>query len=229
MAQKMGRDAFLASYTLQVQEMAHDLKSQTGLMGSYVEQLKDCGLSDKQMHWLTELESQLDELMDGLPGLSTDIDRILRSVSLESIRDIVQMMIKNQPESRRPETRIVLHDNVELRANQILLKRAIHHLLRNSLNLKHHVNTIFVYSEHLESTSNEIRIVIADDGIGLPPEVEARVLRGPLWPVGDESYERPSMGLLYARNQVEAMGGTLTYQGKHQGRGAEFVITLNTF
>ena len=227
MAENMGRDAFFASYLAQVQDIAHDLNSQLGSMQSGIVQLANSNPSIEQLFWIGMIEKQLNLLADGLPSLHTELDSNVYPVALDEIRQQVLKSIKSQHKSLGLTPNFDLPEGVILKANRSLLKRAVDHLLNNSLKPKHQVKHIFIQVDQKSHAPNKIRIIFADDGIGLTPEVEARILRGPVRQIGEDGRPRLSMGLLFARKQVESMGGKLMYLGKYHGQGAAFRLELN--
>ena len=238
MAHKMGLDAFISSHVAQAQELAHDLNSQTGLMMSNVARLKRSSLDENQYRWLKNVEEQLEEIKDGLPALQINSSSTLQGntdhlydLDLNIIQEIIESIIVKQKEERQLKSIFNLpNEGIKLKANRTLLFRSLRHLLRNALNEKNGVNTIFV-SARLSSDKKHIYINIADNGKGLKAEIENKILRGPVWIMDEDGKDRISMGLLFAKNQIELMYGTLQYTGKHdktnnERPGAVFSIKL---
>ena len=132
------------------------------------------------------IEKQLNLLADGLPSLHTELDSNVYPVALDEIRQQVLKSIKSQHKSLGLTPNFDLPEGVILKANRSLLKRAVDHLLNNSLKPKHQVKHIFIQVDQKSHAPNKIRIIFADDGIGLTPDVEARILRGPVRQIGED-------------------------------------------
>ena len=74
--------------------------------------------------------------------------------------------------------------------------------------------------------SRHWRVVIADNGMGMTPEQQAALFQ-PFNRLGREAsdIEGTGLGLVIARDLVQAMGGRLTVQSEH-GIGSEFLVDL---
>lgn len=75
---------------------------------------------------------------------------------------------------------------------------------------------------------NEVRIVVADTGIGIEPGMLGNIFD--MFVQGDNSFERPygglGVGLTLVKRLVEMHGGSVRVQSAGQGKGSSFTVTL---
>ena len=69
------------------------------------------------------------------------------------------------------------------------------------------------------------RIVVRDQGIGIPPDAQSRIFERFERAVSERHYGGFGLGLWIARKHVEALGGTIGVQSE-VGRGAAFAVEL---
>jgi C4-dicarboxylate-specific signal transduction histidine kinase len=79
---------------------------------------------------------------------------------------------------------------------------------------------IVVTALHIGS---EVRVIVADDGPGIAPELEARAFEP--WVTGWASGDFAGLGLAASRTLAERHGGSLIYT-RDDGPGARFVLSL---
>jgi PAS domain S-box-containing protein len=117
-----------------------------------------------------------------------------------------------------PEPLIVWVDH--LRMAQVLAN-----LLNNSAKYTEGPGRITLAAE---AAGGVLRVSVRDSGVGIPPEMLARVFD--LFAQADRSLDRArgglGIGLTLARSLVELHGGTVEAHSEGPGRGSEFVITV---
>ncbi|MFL5646558.1 MAG: ATP-binding protein [Chloroflexota bacterium] len=103
-----------------------------------------------------------------------------------------------------------------------LLSQVLRNLLSNAVKYAGDHARITVRALYEESL---VRISVADDGPGFPPDEAARLFSLYYRSSGSTAAEGAGIGLYVSRNIVEAMGGTITARSWPEG-GAEFAFTL---
>jgi len=109
-----------------------------------------------------------------------------------------------------------------MRFDPVLLDQALGNLIDNVVT---HTppRTSLVVAARVEGS--ELRMIVADDGPGIPVEARARVFER-FERIGTDG-EGAGLGLTIARAAVEAQGGTLSSED-NPGGGARFVLVLPT-
>ena len=110
-------------------------------------------------------------------------------------------------------------------ADPARLQQVVWNLLSNAVKFTPNGGRVSV---SVEATDEEVEIVVADNGIGIPPaflphafdwfrQADSRPTR---------SYGGLGLGLSIVRHLVEAQGGTVRAESEGEGRGATFVVSL---
>jgi len=99
------------------------------------------------------------------------------------------------------------------------LKRVLSNLINNSVEAIENTGTVTIT---LEGTNKEARIIIKDNGKGIPPEILPKLMqRGETHGKNGGS----GLGLFHARTSCESWGGRLNLSSE-AGRGTEITLTL---
>jgi signal transduction histidine kinase len=110
-------------------------------------------------------------------------------------------------------------------ADRTRLEQAIVNLLLNAIKFTDQDRRIQVF---VEQTGQSVVITVADNGIGIAPEMLARIFD--LFAQADRSLDRSQgglgIGLFICKRLVELHGGTITASSDGPGRGASFRIEL---
>jgi CheY-like chemotaxis protein/anti-sigma regulatory factor (Ser/Thr protein kinase) len=110
-------------------------------------------------------------------------------------------------------------------ADPARLQQVVWNLLSNAVKFTPNGGRVSV---SVEATDEEVEIVVADNGIGIPaaflPHAFDRFRQADSRPT--RSYGGLGLGLSIVRHLVEAQGGTVRAESEGEGRGATFVVSL---
>ncbi|QXM23791.1 response regulator [Elioraea tepida] len=116
-----------------------------------------------------------------------------------------------------------------LRGDAQRLRQVLRNLVDNAVKFTA-VGGVTVTAERLGAEGKDrvlVRLAVADTGIGIPPEVQAKLFRH--WTQADASigarFGGSGLGLTICRRLVTLMGGTITLTSA-PGRGSTFTVTL---
>ncbi len=195
---------------------------QSGAAGELSEQGKDyvAAILDSVARLGEQIETVLDLSQSEAGLLPLDMSQ------LDLSRFVTDFMREREGAIARAGLTLDLHiaENVgTIEADQRRLGRAIGHLLDNAVTATPPGGKILVDLSRLKSG---VRIVISDNGEGMPPSEVARALDGfKLTPQGKIVERRQGLGLPLARQLVEAHGGRLQLVSE-KGAGTTVTITL---
>jgi len=170
------------------------------------------------------LKSRLDDLMlldqleTGMWRLAPeplDISRIIEQV--EDVRR-AELLEKNLT------LEIELSCYAPVLADRAMLLRALNHLVENACKFSNPNSTITIRSE---CEGEFCRITVADQGIGIPVEQQARIFE-PFFQVDltrARRYNGLGIGLKLVRAIVEKLGGCVQVKSA-EGEGSAFILTL---
>ncbi len=102
------------------------------------------------------------------------------------------------------------------------VKQAVLNILLNAVQAMPDGGTLSVRTEHEEAT-NQVRLIIADTGHGIPPENLPRIF-DPFFTTKPPG-EGTGLGLSIARTAIEADGGLILAESE-VGKGSTFTIVL---
>lgn len=210
--------------------MVHDLKnplvSIDGAIGLLAEQ--SAGLPEDRRQ-LVEMARRNSERMRNLVDGILDVSRLesgrlpLRraSIALEPlVRDAVERQ-RVVALARRLRIEIeVPKDMPPAFVDPELMGRVLQNLIGNAIKFVPEGGRVRV---HARVADGAIELAVADDGPGLPPELQGRLFRK--FAVGPQRERGSGLGLAFCRLAVEAHGGRIRAENT-PGAGASFVLTL---
>ncbi len=219
------KDAFLAT-------LAHELRNPLAPIQTGLALLK----LDKPEHTprvLSMMERQLAHMVRLVDEL-LDVSRVSRGlVTLRRQRTKLNEIIESAVETSRPlleaarhQLTVSLPDNaIWLDADATRVAQILSNLLNNAAKYTPEGGKIKFAAE---SVDGEVRIRVADNGIGIPPHMLEKVFD--LFTRVDEAIERSQsglgVGLSLARQLAELHGGSIAAESTGQGRGSMFTLRL---
>lgn len=140
------------------------------------------------------------------------------AAGIDTTLNLIAPLLKNRIEVRRR----VAKDLPRLVCNAGHINQVFMNILTNAAQAITNEGTIDVEIDTLEDGS-AIRVVIADSGPGIPPDVMEKIT-DPFFTTKDVG-EGTGLGLWITENIVRAHGGTMVCQSE-VGKGAVFTVTL---
>ncbi len=203
------RDKILAA-------VSHDLKTPITRMRLRTEMLPQDHVQDKFNQDLDDMEQMVDATLDFMRGTESSekpvpVDIMALLEALQQDMDDLGFKVRLQPAELKPYP-----------ARPLLLKRCITNLIENAVRYGEQAEI------RLEQSKEQLRIIIADRGPGIPEEERERIFRP--FVRGESSRSRETggngLGLSIARNIARAHGGELILRSGVNGVGLEAVVTL---
>jgi two-component system CheB/CheR fusion protein len=221
------KDEFLAM-------LAHELRNPLAPIGYAAEILKKDHPSTAQLVKAREVIDrqvrQMGRLLDDL----MDVSRITRgTISLRKKSVELAAVLNDAVEASRPLIEEAGHTlRVDLPSTPIMLDADAARISQVLMNL---LNNAAKYTEpggsiqvRVTMEGDGVSIAVKDSGVGIPPEMLARVFE--LFVQEDRSIDRSrgglGIGLTLAQRLVDLHNGTLEARSEGVGRGSEFVIRL---
>jgi signal transduction histidine kinase len=220
------KDEFLAM-------LAHELRNPLAPIGAAAEILsltakeervkKTSQVISRQVRHMTSL---IDDLLDvsrvtrGLVQLeSCQIDiRMVANQAVEQVTPLIHARRHHLTIQLTPETAMVEGDPKRL--VQILVN-----ILHNAAKYTPEGGSILL---QIEATPDKVVLNVQDNGIGMTPDLLARVFE--LFAQAERSSDRTSgglgIGLALVKSLVEKQGGTVACASEGLGHGSQFVVTL---
>jgi signal transduction histidine kinase len=222
-----GRDEFLAM-------LAHELRNPLAPIRNAAQVIRMLGTPDPNLGRARDVidrqVTQLSRLVDDL----LDVSRVTHG-RVELRREEVELatVVAHAVETSRPSIdgrrhTLVLSlppEPVWLDADLARLSQVLGNLLNNAAKYMDEGGRIWLSAECGE---REVKIRVRDEGVGISPEMLARVFD--LFTQADRSLARSQgglgIGLALVRSLVGLHGGSVRAASEGPGRGSEFVVTL---
>ena len=221
------KDEFLAT-------LAHELRNPLAPMRSSLEIMKrakdNATLMEQARATMERQMSQMVRLIDDL----LDLSRISRN-KLELRKERVELasIIHHAVEACAPLAKNANHEltvalpaePIFLSADPVRLAQVFGNLLTNACKYTPQGGRIWLTVERLGS---EVMVSIKDTGLGIPPEMIAKVFE--MFTQIDRAFDRSQgglgIGLTLVKQIVELHGGTVAAYSEGDARGSEFVVRL---
>jgi PAS domain S-box-containing protein len=223
------KDEFLAM-------LGHELRNPLAPIRNATEVIRLLGTTDPKLGWARDVidrqVTQLTRMVDDL----LDVSRVTRGrVELRREPTDLATVVAHAVETSRPLIDGRRHtlalalppEPVLLHADPFRLSQVVANLLNNAAKYMDEGGRIWLSADCGE---REVKIRVRDEGVGIPPEMLARVFD--LFAQADRSLDRSQgglgIGLALVRSLVALHGGSVAVFSEGTGRGSEFVVTLPT-
>ena len=195
--------------------IGHDLRSPITAMRLRVELLDEGDSKDRLFRCLDEIESLVQAALALAKGADTTEPTTVFSLD-DMLEEIAEELVEVGGDV------VVMHaDNTTISARRAALKRAVRNLAENALRYGHQARF------YLYATGQSIKIMVDDDGPGIPVAERERVF-DPFVRL-EESRSRATggsgIGLTLARKIVEAHHGTIHFE-EPETSGARAIVCL---
>jgi signal transduction histidine kinase len=216
-----------------VTNVSHDLRTPLTLMKGYITMLQNIGnLSDQQQMYVQRI-------FTGIEGMNRLVNNVLNLERMDSgdalqlkdgaLKDIIQSAVQSL-EMPAQQKKVYLDvdyggmENLQIRADRILLQQALFNLLDNAVKFSSMGGKVFI---SVSKPVAGIRIAVKDEGVGIAPLDQPRVFdRYYHAEAGSErSQTGYGLGLAIVRSIVEKHGGKVGLTSQ-LGRGSTFYVDL---
>jgi PAS domain S-box-containing protein len=221
------KDEFLAM-------LAHELRNPLAPIGAAAQLLQRARLDEAQVRRTSEIIGRQVDHMTHLIDDLLDVSRVTRGlVTLDTapqdLRDIVAEAVEQvTPLMQSRRHRLVLHlppDAAPVQGDRKRLVQVVANILNNAAKYTAEGGRIAL---RIAERGGDVAVEIADDGIGMPPDLVAHVFD--LFAQAERSSDRSAgglgLGLALVKSLVELHGGTVRCESPGVGKGSVFTICL---
>lgn len=206
--------------------VAHEIRNPLGGIGLYVSLLerdlidrpKELDIVRKMGAGVRNLESIVSDILAFAGDSRPNIQNVKLSGLLSSIVDLLE------PQAEVKKVRLVVDrslEAVEISCDAAQIERALINLLTNALDAVDEGGTVQIHRYHSQEADSFERIVVVDDGPGLPSHLLQRIFN-PFFTTKDTG---TGLGLAIVHRIAEENGGTVS-AGNGQEGGARFVLSI---
>ena len=173
---------------------------------------------------VAHLSRLVDDLLDVSRIVSGKIRLVVERVDLRAVLERALESAQPVLAGRAPEV-LVPPRPVWVMGDPLRLAQVIGNLLSNAAKFSHAPDLIRI---ELSLQDGDLQLVVADEGIGMAPELLARVFDR--FVQGEQALQRAQgglgLGLAIARSLIQLHDGTIRAESDGPGRGSRFVVTL---
>jgi signal transduction histidine kinase len=208
-------DRFVRDRTAMLAAVAHDLRTPITSMRLRAEFIEDEETKEKTLETLAEMQAMTEAVLAFVRG-----DAESEATRPTDVSALAESLVEDLAEGGR-DVRFEDSPPVTLKCRPLALKRAVGNLIDNASFYGKHARV------RVESTDDEVRVVIDDDGPGIPPAELERVFDPFVRLEGSRSRETggAGLGLAIARSIARAHGGDVRLQNR-EGGGLRAVLSL---
>lgn len=214
--------------------LAHELRNPLAPIRNAAQVLGHAGLDRSRLHWVRDtIERQVGHLVRLVDDL-LDVSRIVQGkIALQrqplDLKDLVERSLEATGplcEKHRCQVRPRLAvEPLYVEADPVRLAQVVYNLLENACKYSPEGGDIELT---LERSGNHAQLCVADQGIGIPPDLLPRVFD--LFQQGQQSLDRPQgglgIGLTLVQRLVQMHGGQVQAYSEGSGKGSQFLVRL---
>lgn len=217
--------------------MAHELRTPLAtvhLMGDVLRNLAQQDAPDLRRRKLDDLGCRLQNLVRGMNRhidmqiANAQLMRLPREQSRIRASDLVHSVIDNFPyrtSRERDCVNVVIQNDFCFRGAYPLFAQVLANLIKNALHAVASASNALCPGDlriTVSTSSRRGRIVVADDGVGIPGELQSRIFE-PFY--STQAGAGNGLGLSFCKNVVEGAHGKLSVHSQ-SGKGAVFTIEM---
>lgn len=210
--------------------LSHEVKTPLGTVSNLIAGLQDGvpgPVTDRQKEYLALIKSNTDRVNRVIAAMlqhavartgHIQIDRCPVRVS-DVVRQVCFALLAFQEER---EVACILGDSVfgkTVQADMVLVDQILFNLIHNAIKASPRGGTVTLEATE---TGSEVVIVVKDAGMGIPREIQPKLLSEPL---SSDVRKGGGFGLYISRYLVELHGGRIWFTAE-EGKGTAFYFTL---
>lgn len=205
--------------------VAHEINNPLGNILGYAKLVREENNPENAHQWIDVIIEQTEKcnnIVKGLLDYSRSSDSELSDLDLNKIIRHVSAVLQYQMKKKNIQLHFNLSDPAIIYADEKKIEQVIFNLLMNASQAIKNNGNIWISSTFM-TDSNEVVLVIKDDGHGIPGDIQCRIF-DPFYttkPVGKGT----GLGLSICAGIVSELGGMIDVESK-TGEGAAFRILL---
>jgi signal transduction histidine kinase len=205
--------------------VAHQIGTPLNLISGYVQMMKEeAQANPSALQRLQTVEAQIRKVTEAIRAMLDSARRPVlqrQPVNMASLVEQVCEVSRPALHAAQVELRIDVQESLpSLMADPVQLELALFNLVSNSLDAMPEGGWLAISAS---KTTEGIRLVIADSGTGIPPDVLPRVFEP--WVTTKPAGRGTGLGLSITRDTIVSHGGTIDVRSE-PGHGTAFTIDL---
>ena len=198
--------------------ISHNLRSHTSNIASIVTLLKEAETEQEKqqmMELLVSVSSLLNETMlhlNEVINIRTNIDLATESLNLKEYIDNVMKVFSKQIISKEVTIFNHIPEDLTINYNPAYLESILYNIISNAIRYSHSERKIIIDIKWITKKNKNI-LEISDNGMGIDLVKNANKIFG-MYKTFSNDPSSKGVGLFITKNQIEAMGGTITVESE---------------
>lgn len=198
--------------------VSHNLRSHTSNISSIMDLIESSDTEeekDEMIQLLKSVSCSLDETMTHLNeviNIQTNVDLVFEPLNIRQYIEIVQSQLLKQITTKDVSFAIDIPDDIKINYNPAYLESILYNLISNAIRYKHPDRKPLITLKWFTENNNKV-LQISDNGIGIDLVRNADKIFG-MYKTFSNNPESKGIGLFITKNQIEAMGGTITVESE---------------
>jgi PAS domain S-box-containing protein len=198
--------------------VSHNLRSHTSNIESIIYLIESADSEDERnemMHLLKSVSNSLDETMKHLNevvNINTNINLVTKPLNLSKYINKAREILSEQIVLNEASLVINVPEEAMINYNSAYLESILYNLISNAIRYRHpHRKPIITINLYKENDKNVIEV--SDNGIGIDLIRNIDKVFG-MYKTFSNNSDARGIGLFITKNQVDAMGGTITLESE---------------
>lgn len=156
-------------------------------------------------------------------NIQTNIGIITEKLNLKNYLDTTLVLLADQIKLKKVTVDTNITNDIEIIYNPAYLESILHNIISNAIRYSD-TNKIATVTINYNFENNKHLIEITDNGIGIDLDRNGNKIFG-MYKTFSNNTDSKGIGLFITKNQIEAMGGTITIESK-PNLGTTFKVYL---
>lgn len=209
--------------------ISHNLRSHTSNIASIVTLLEASETQqekEQMMQLLVSVSGLLNETMlhlNEVINIRANVSLVMQSLNLKECIDNVMKVFSQQIISKEVTILNQIPDDLTINYNPAYLESILYNLISNAIRYSHPEREIIIYLKW-KTKNDKNYLEISDNGIGIDLVKNGNKIFG-MYKTFSNDPSSKGVGLFITKNQIEAMGGSITVESK-PNTGTTFKIEI---
>lgn len=198
--------------------VSHNLRSHTSNIASIMDLIESSDTEEEKEEMIQLLKSvsySLNETMTHLNeviNIQTNVDLVSEPLNIRQYIEIVQSQLLKQITAKDVSFTIDIPDDTMVNYNPAYLESILYNLMSNAIRYKHPDRKPIITLKWFKENNQNV-LQISDNGIGIDLIRNADKIFG-MYKTFSNNPESKGIGLFITKNQIDAMGGTITVESE---------------
>lgn len=198
--------------------VSHNLRSHTSNISSIVDLIENSDSEEEKEEMIQLLKSVSDSLNETMLNLNevvniqTNVGIVTENLNLKQYINNTLAILSDQIELKGVTIISSIDDTIEVNYNPAYLESILYNLISNAIRYSHPEKHSEIYIDSYFENEKTV-LQISDNGIGIDLDKNGHKIFG-MYKTFSNHKEAKGIGLFITKNQIDAMGGSITVESK---------------